>query len=511
MLRMKIFKHPLFFPIMVTAIYFAVNLVLVLNHELWRDETNPYLVAKAMDFGNMFEVMRGEGHPLLWYFILLPFAKLGLSVITTNIISLLVMSAAVFLMARYAPFSKKTVVVIMLSSVFLYFNPVISRNYCLVVLGVVLTAIMYKDRLKHPIRYALALALLCQSHFLALGLAGVLAIIFVVEYFRKFDKMGIWKLVGFLGVVGVSVLASLPIVFSAMNSNVAISGIGVNGQANWLTGINDSLFGWNALVFELMLLCAGAYLCVRYPKQFLIFVGSMGWFLFVLFFVYVTTMIPAQKATLIMLFLVFVFWTAYYEKPRRLGKTLKSVQKVEILELVTHFVRRFRRGGDRRVVKRVPMVALMVVPVVLTVPMTVAAAGVDLAGEYSYSERIADYINQNAPQDAVILVSGGRTSALAVGILPFLRGGREIYDVSRQSKMDFCVYTVHPGASRNDIEEDIAELDGRPLYSLSRGERGGGEEELVEGWSLLQVFESPNNAAMEPELGFYFIPEKPLD
>ncbi len=61
--------------IIITVVFFLLNLILVLNHEPWADEANPWQIAESLSPANFFEIFRTEPHPVLWYIILAPFAK----------------------------------------------------------------------------------------------------------------------------------------------------------------------------------------------------------------------------------------------------------------------------------------------------------------------------------------------------------------------------------------------------------------------------------------------------
>src|SRR5262245_23080088 len=90
----------------ITAAYFLVALVGMLNHEMWRDEFQAWLVAR--DSHSLSELVANnkyEGHPLLWYIVLY-----GLTAITTNPLALQWLNlafgtAAVYLFCRYSNFS----------------------------------------------------------------------------------------------------------------------------------------------------------------------------------------------------------------------------------------------------------------------------------------------------------------------------------------------------------------------------------------------------------------------
>lgn len=487
-MRLKsIFRHRLFFPILVTLIYFVVNLLLVLHHEPWRDEVNPWQVSKAMNLGNMFDVMQGEAHPLLWYFILAPFAKLGLPLITTNTISLVILSIAVFLVARYAPFSKKMIILITLSSAFMYFNPVISRNYCLVVLGIVVAAIAYKDRFKHPIRYALALALICQSHFLAIGLAAVLTIMFIVEYLRKFGIKKMSKLVAPLLIIGSSVAVSLPIVLAAMSSHTVIAGSEMTVPVDLLPQLNYSLYNTVLPIFQILAVIVVVYLYFAYPKQLLILAGAVASWLFVMVFVYKVPTFSEQKGAVLVLFTIFAFWTTGYEKPRKPTKLLKAIRRLEIFKLL----------------QRVPATLIFAIALILTLPATASSATYDWSHEYGYSQRIAQYINENTPPGAIVLVGADDANELAIGFVPFLNEDRRIFDIATGDFMEYYIYRVNPEIFEADVATAVERFAGEPLYFIDFAPDAGLRKTFDAPWQVTQSFTSENESIPEQELNFY--------
>ena len=106
------------------------NLVMIFRHEAWRDEAQAWLIAKDASIFELFNnILSYEGHPCLWYLILMPFAKLGFPYITMHFISFAFMSATTIIFVRYSPFSKIITCIAVISPIFVYFLPVISRSY----------------------------------------------------------------------------------------------------------------------------------------------------------------------------------------------------------------------------------------------------------------------------------------------------------------------------------------------------------------------------------------------
>ena len=62
--------------IVVFLLYAVVTLIMVFHHEIWRDEAQAWLVVRDLNIIEMAQHVRTEGHPLLWYFVILPLTKI---------------------------------------------------------------------------------------------------------------------------------------------------------------------------------------------------------------------------------------------------------------------------------------------------------------------------------------------------------------------------------------------------------------------------------------------------
>ncbi len=167
--------------ILLFLVWIAVVLVAAFNHEIWRDEAQVWCIVRDLGFLDIFETVRVDGHPLLWYLLVLPFAKLGMPVESMMFISILSVGLGVALLLWKAPLTifEKTIVV--LSSGMVYYLPVVARNYALIPLFLFLIAHYYDKRGEHPYKYSLSLILLSQTHVLMLGLCSVLFVFYLIE------------------------------------------------------------------------------------------------------------------------------------------------------------------------------------------------------------------------------------------------------------------------------------------------------------------------------------------
>lgn len=161
--------------------YLVFNGILLAGHELWRDEANVWLIARELSPIQLFREIRYQGHPCLWYLLVMPFAKLGFPFKTISVLSFLIMSFGAGIFIFKAPFHPATKFVCLFSPVFSYYYPVVARNYCLVALLLILLAYCYPKRNEKPWLYGLLLGLLVQADTIALATAGLISLMWLWE------------------------------------------------------------------------------------------------------------------------------------------------------------------------------------------------------------------------------------------------------------------------------------------------------------------------------------------
>lgn len=167
--------------IIVFITYTLLNVVLLCFHAPWRDEANVWLMARDLSPLQLLREIKYQGHPCLWYFLVMPFAKLGLPFRTIGIISTIVMTVAAGIYLWKGPQWIGIKALVVFSPIFTYFYPTIARNYCLIALILILLAWNYSERNEHPVRYGILLGLLVQADTIAIAPAGMIALVWFVE------------------------------------------------------------------------------------------------------------------------------------------------------------------------------------------------------------------------------------------------------------------------------------------------------------------------------------------
>ena len=187
------------FPFIITGIYFVLSVIGILHHEMWRDELQAWMDARdAHSVGQLFQNIRYEGHPVLWYLFLYAISFLTHDPWMMQVFHILISSAFVFLINRYAPFSLINKILITFGYYTFYEYNIISRSYGLGFLLVVIILILYKNRRQYYLPISLLLFLLANTQVHGLMLSGLLAGILLIDYIQnvrrgKFEKLSIGK------------------------------------------------------------------------------------------------------------------------------------------------------------------------------------------------------------------------------------------------------------------------------------------------------------------------------
>lgn len=172
----KFWQNVIVLVILIVAIVFIC--ISVTKHEIWLDEAQHFLLAKnSRTYSDLLDNMRYESHPPLWNFLLK-----SLNIATINQLKLLHLAIAalvLFTVALLAPFSKLVKSGLIFSYFFSYEYSVISRNYGLSILFILLATSVYTYKSRHLILIALLLGLSALTHIYA-GVIGAILFTYII-------------------------------------------------------------------------------------------------------------------------------------------------------------------------------------------------------------------------------------------------------------------------------------------------------------------------------------------
>ena len=157
-------------------------------HELWFDETEPWLLALySNSYADLLHNKRFEGHPNLWYSLLYIITKSTSSLRALQVTQAVFAVGFVYVFLRYAPFPRVLKVLICFGYYGLFEYGIISRLYALELFTLFLLCHFYPKRFSHWYLYLTLLAVHAQTNLFGFFFSGVMGLVLFSEAFR------LWK------------------------------------------------------------------------------------------------------------------------------------------------------------------------------------------------------------------------------------------------------------------------------------------------------------------------------
>ena len=172
-----------YYEIIAYSIFIVFSLIMFFFHELWYDEIQAYMLAKDASWIDLiFNVTHLEGHPPLFSMLLAIFAKTGVPMkIGIRATSIPFSLVGAYLVIFKAPFKKWIRCLIPFTFFIFYQYTVICRPYSMMFAAFMLAALFYNTRNEKPLRYILALSLLCWCSTYGILFAGCFCLVWVFE------------------------------------------------------------------------------------------------------------------------------------------------------------------------------------------------------------------------------------------------------------------------------------------------------------------------------------------
>lgn len=383
---------------LIFILYSIINLWLMLNHEPWRDEIHAWLMSKELSVPELIVESRFDGHPILWHLILMPFAKLNFPIITLNIIGYIVILASTWLFLFKTNLSLFFKTIVVFTVPFTYVFSAISRNYCLIILLLMLIVVLYDKKNDKPILYSILIALLVHTHSLAWGIVAGLTITFhfkeIFLYFKnKKNAVNIKKIIMGLTIIAVSTISVVLELYGTTNSDY---GVGTNSYVLYCIAI---MFIMICISLLFSLLNKSNY------TEFFILLCSFGFQIIIYTCVYSSVLF--QRFMLIFTLLLFYLML--------LSKTELPRKKLDLLCIIyLLFICIFASNDFINTIIK------------------------DIKYPYSSAEEMANYINENLPENTTVLIDA---SIIGQSIIPYLDTAN-FYDIAYDCYVD-CANVSH--------------------------------------------------------------------
>jgi len=170
-------------------------------HELWKDEWQPWLLARDKSLPDLLQFLHLEGHPSLWFSYLKPWALISNAfeflpeqqvLLFETAHGVLFLSALFILLLR---FKMPLLFRIAMAGGFYFFYQygVVNRGYILLILLSFLLVDLLKEKGKVNGWTAIILFLLCQTEIYGVFMAGALMVGFIVDFYQKEKRISFWK------------------------------------------------------------------------------------------------------------------------------------------------------------------------------------------------------------------------------------------------------------------------------------------------------------------------------
>ena len=167
---------------LIIAGFFVMTLARTLNHAMWRDECQPWLMARyAESFRHLFNLTLYETHPFWWYACLRVFSLLGLDYHAMQVFHVLIATATAFVVLRFSPFSKLMNVLLIFGYFFSFEFAIISREYALGSLLLFAACATWKSAIEKPMPFTACLFILAQTSPLFVLVAGSMELAFIAR------------------------------------------------------------------------------------------------------------------------------------------------------------------------------------------------------------------------------------------------------------------------------------------------------------------------------------------
>ncbi len=448
--------------VIVLTVFLAVTLIFSLSHEPWYDELQAWQIVKYNDLGGILRQMNYEGHPLLWYAVLIPFVRLGMPCGMMPLISWSFTAVTSALLVFRSPFEMKMKLAVLFSGGFLYYNSVMSRVYCLIPLLLFLTAELYPKRKERPILFGVLVALLANTHIMMCGLVGALGIFMLADLYSEWkspQKKSLWKPVLGLAAAGAGVvLLVVPLLGSVSSNSFTSEGIDLGtAVSNFFNGFGDIAVSASDpanLGFGIFL--SGILALVMVMTIIALFGSGRPFVMSVLFalfqllissFVYPVP--NANRGTVFITVFVFVLWIAKdngFTRSPIADKLESAGTESRLIVFLAELA-----GSSGKLAERLTVLLL-----VCTVPSAVWYGINDTIRPFSRFEETAEWIENNLPEDSVLAAD----SPVHICVGAYLPDSYRIYSESDNCFVQYDLHRKSEGAGDSSkTASDLSDLE----------------------------------------------------
>lgn len=177
------------FIVIVLSVFLSGQLVMIHFHEMWRDELQAWLIARAASTPlDMYRNLYYEGHPPLWHGLLYIVTRFTGNPVFMQLLHVGIASAIAYVILRYSPFSRLQKVLLTFSYFIFYEYGVIARNYSLGILFMFLFCALMLAKKKNYLHIGLVLFFAALSNPMTALLVPTMVFFVAIDAAQSYVK-----------------------------------------------------------------------------------------------------------------------------------------------------------------------------------------------------------------------------------------------------------------------------------------------------------------------------------
>lgn len=198
--------------ILCILIWVLITFPSMLNHAPWFDEAHAWTIAKYINLTNWFEIAKVEGHTIIWWLLLKPFAKNDIAYpYSMSIINWIFCFLSVLVLQFKSPFNKLTKFIVIFSTMYINYFSYTARCYSVGLFALFLLMSVYSKRFQKPILFSFILIFALNTSIMAAVGALAITVLYMYDIFRnKINTKNVLLSCGII-VIGYSLLI-LPLI-----------------------------------------------------------------------------------------------------------------------------------------------------------------------------------------------------------------------------------------------------------------------------------------------------------
>ena len=423
--------------IILFMLFVAVNIILAAHHESWRDEAQCWVLARNLSLSDLIGILPSEGHPVLWFLVLRLLIAIGLPFrylpyFTTVLISI----ALAFVLFKFdLPIPVQ--ICISVSALFFYQNAVVARVYALIVLLSVLITYCWGKKYENPIIFGILTALLLQTHVIMAGMGCALLFLMVLQYIysKGRDKR---LFAGTLIALVSFILLPIELYQRADDTIVIDSSLSSLLDSVILIPLRNILnaFSANSISAFFTSISLERRFCILMLLTILCIVSLIG------------LLSKEHRGLFSIIFVCLCSFTCGFFIREYIYKGVEQMQLTWLLSTLLFGGYNLYRLCDRKYNNIIAI--CMAILFLLTAPKMFRAGKSDYYNKYSDSKGVADYLNETASKNSVILTLNSISFPPAYAYLVEMRPDITFINVSTGEEYDVHRWGI---PDRSDITE----------------------------------------------------------